>query len=153
MREFGVESGGVEVGRGLPRVVALANQLKWARKAAVDAFKREHPAWVEAALERARCKKARGPIAALPQWKRAIVEEQAIASVFAVIIQDKEDECLMVALRSLAADGWRTHSLQQDGLLVEGGVRPNGAQPVPLKGAGGAIENAMRAIEMAKGLT
>ena len=61
--------------------------------------------------------------------------------MFAVIIQDKEDECLMVALRSLAADDWRTHSLQQDGLLVEGGVRPDGAQPVPLKGAGGAIEN------------
>ena len=27
-----------------------------------------------------------------------------------MIVQDKEDECLMTALRSLASDGWRTHS-------------------------------------------
>ena len=43
VREFGVVSGGVEVGRGLSRVVALDSQLKWARRATVDALKREHP--------------------------------------------------------------------------------------------------------------
>ena len=158
VREFGVAAAGVEHGRGLPQVVALASQLKLARKATVAAYHREHPAWVEAALEKARQKKARerraawGPLAAMQQWQRAIVEQKAVASVFAVIIQDKEDECLMVALRSLAADGWRTHSLQQDGLLVEPGEREGGAPPVPLKGAGGAIERAQEAIEAAKGL-
>ena len=83
-----------------------------------------------------------------------------MASVFAVIIQDKEDECLMVALRSLANDGWRTHSLQQDGLLVECGERAGNAPAVPLYlppdpvtlASKGAIANAERAIEMAKGL-
>lgn len=83
-----------------------------------------------------------------------------MASVFAVIIQDKEDECLMVALRSLANDGWRTHSLQQDGLLVERGERAGNAPAVPLYlppdpvtlASKGAIANAERAIEMAKGL-
>lgn len=158
VREFGVAAAGVEHGRGLPQVVALASQLRVARKATVAAYRREHPAWVEAALEKARQKKARerrkawGPLAAMQQWQRATIEQMAEASVFAVIIQDKEDECLMVALRSLAADGWRTHSLQQDGLLVEPGEREGGAPPVRLKGAGGAIERAQGAIEAAKGL-
>ena len=33
VRDFGVKSGGVEFGRGLPCVVALARRLRWARKA------------------------------------------------------------------------------------------------------------------------
>ena len=69
-------------------------------------------------------------------------------------------ECLMVALRSLANDGWRTHSLQQDGLLVERGERAGNAPAVPLYlppdpvtlTPRGAIANAERAIEMAKGV-
>ena len=43
-----------------------------------------------------------------------------------MMMMDKEDECLMVALRSLEADGWLVHSLQQDGLLVEAGRRADG---------------------------
>ena len=73
VREFGVQSRGVEHGQGLGRVVLLARQLKLARKVTVAAFAREHPAWVEAALEKARQKKAKGPLATMPQWQRAIV--------------------------------------------------------------------------------
>ena len=52
-----------------------------------------------------------------------------------MVVQDKEDECLMTALCSLASDGWRTHSLQQDGLLVEEGVRAyKTAETAPSRG-------------------
>ena len=79
--------------------------------------------WTEAALQRARLKKAEGtPLAALPSWRRARLERQAQASVFALIIQDIEERCLMFAVASLAGCGWRAHSLQQDGVLVEQGL-------------------------------
>ena len=55
----------------------------------------------------------------------------------------------MTALRSLASDGWRTHSLQQDGLLVEECVREDGSLAVPPRGIG--IHHAGAELEPAKG--
>ena len=91
------------------------------------------PLWTEAALQRARLKKAKGiPRAAMPPWRRALIERQAEASVFALILQDVEDRCLMAAVASLARCGWRAHSLRQDGVLVEQGVCADSRPAVPL---------------------
>ena len=158
VREFGVASCGVDVGRpGLPKVARLAWELRHARRAVVEALQCEGEEWVRVALAAAEAKEAAGrPLASLPQWRREQVWEKARSSVFALVLQDKEDECLMVALRSLEADGWLVHSLQQDGLLVEAGRRVDGSPAVPLKkrtDPDGAIARAERAIEAAKGLS
>ena len=51
-------------------------------------MRQRDPVWTEAALQRARLKKAGGtPLAALPPWRRARLERQAQASVFALILQ------------------------------------------------------------------
>ena len=60
----------------------------------------------------------------------------------------------MVALRSLEADGYLIHSLQQDGLLVEAGLCADGSPAVLLSvrtDPGGAIARAERAIEKRQG--
>ena len=91
-------------------------------------MRRREPAWTEAALQRARIKKAKGvPIASMERWRRERLEQQAEASVFAIVLQDIEDSCLMIAVSSLAVCGWRTHSLQQNGALAERGLRLDAA--------------------------
>ena len=135
VREFGVAPCGVDVGQpGLPKVARLAKELRWARHAVIEALQCEGEEWVRPALTAAEAKEAAGrSLASLPQWQREQVWEKARASVFAIVLQDTEDECLMVALRSLEADGWLVHSLQQDGLLVEAGRRADGSPAVPVK--------------------
>ena len=152
VRDFGLEPRGVESGTGgYWRIWRLARELKAARADTVATVATARPEWVRQALGRAEEKKAKGrPLALLPRWECERIRCAAEASVFATIVQDKEDECLMTALCSLATDGWRTHSLQQDGLLVEEGVRADGSSAVPLQdGRDGAVARAERAIAMA----
>ena len=60
----------------------------------------------------------------------------------------------MLAVSSLAACGWRTHSLQQDGTLAERGLCLDGRPALPLleTNGGGALETVERAIYAATGL-
>ena len=121
-KDAGVADAGASSGAGLRRITKLARQLCIARKQLVAEMRRREPAWTEAALQRARLKKAKGmPIAAMVPWRRERLEQQAEGSVFAIVLQDIEDGCLVLAVSSLAACGWRTHSLQQDGALAEQG--------------------------------
>ena len=94
------------------------------------------------------------PIRRMEPWRRERLELQAEASVFAIVLQDIEDGCLMIAVSSLAVCGWRAHSLQQDGALAEQGRRQDGRPAVPLRetGGGGALETVERAIHAALGL-
>ena len=64
-------------------------------------------------------------------WRRERLEQQAEGSVFAIVLQDIEDGCLVLAVSSLAACGWRTHSLQQDGALAERGLCMERGPPLP----------------------
>ena len=130
------------------RVLALQRQLLNLRHAVVATFGQRHPDWTRAALARAERKKAKGrSLATMPQAERLRITQRAEASVFAQILQDYEDQCLMAALRSLQRDGWRTHSLQLDGLLVEEARSEGGGPALPLKddtaaGTLGAISRA-----------
>ena len=153
VNEFGVKDAGVAAGiGGVRRVLALQRQLLNLRHVVVATFERRHPDWTRAALARAERKKAKGrSLTAMPQAERLRVTRRARASVFAQILQDYEDQCLMAALRSLQRNGWRTHSLQLDGLLVEEARSESGGPAVPLKddtvtGALGAISLANAAI-------
>ena len=87
-------------------------------------------------------------------WRRERLELQAEASVFAIVLQDIEDGCLIIAVSSLAVCGWRTHSLQQDGALVERGLCVDGRPALPLlePNGGGALETVGRAIYAARAL-
>ena len=69
-------------------------------------------------------------------------------SVFAIVLQGIEDRCLMLAVGSLAVCGWRVHSLQQDGALVEQGHCVDGMQALPLlePSGGGTLAMAERVI-------
>ena len=73
--------------------------------------------------------------------------------MFAIVLQDIEDGCLMIAVSSLAVCGWRTHSLQQDGALAEQGLCMDGEPPLPLfePSGGGALATVERAIYAATG--
>ena len=69
-----------------------------------------HPDWTRAALPLARAerKKAGGrPLGTVPQAEHLRVVQRAEASVFAQILQEYEDWCLMAALRSLQSSGQR----------------------------------------------
>ena len=102
--------------------------------------------WVRVALAAAEAKEAAGrSLASLSQWQREQVWEKARASVYAIVLQDKEDECLMVALRSLEADGWLVHSLQQDGVLAEPGRLASGVGATPLATLAPRVSQAIRA--------
>ena len=131
--EFGLRDAGVARGEGLPIVHQLAAQLQKAHAATLRAMRARHPRWTDALLQRKRLKKAEGrPLDAMPLWERERVEQRAVASAFAVVIQGYEDACLMTAVRVLREGGWIVHSLQQDGVLAEPGCRAGGTPPQPL---------------------
>ena len=59
-KDAGVADAGASKGGGLPRVAELARELRKVRKLVVAEMRRREPAWTEAALQRARIKKAYG---------------------------------------------------------------------------------------------
>ena len=135
MAEFaslGVRDTGVKDGCGCPRILAFEAQLRAARAATVREMRCRHPQWTEDLLEAKRRKKAKGrSTSAMSPWERESLEDKAVASAFAVIIQGYEDMCLMTAARVIGEAGWIIHSLQQDGLLVEPGYFHAARQSAP----------------------
>ena len=91
-RDFGLEPRGVESGTGgYWRVWKLARELKAARADTVATVAAAQPEWVRQALRQAEAKKAKGrPLALLPRWECERIRCAAEASVFAMIVQDKE---------------------------------------------------------------
>ena len=149
--EFGLGPEGIARQEGLPRVHALERQLATARAHTVRAYAMRDPAWVHAQRGLALAKKAKKYPRATPTelWQKAT------ASVFAIIIQDIEDRCLSHAQAALDSHGWVSHSLQQDGVLVEEGRRPDGSPATPLttpEGTG-ALWRAERAITQGEGIS
>ena len=92
-KDAGVADAGASHGAGLRCITELCRQLRTARTQLVAEMRRRDPAWTEAALQRARIKKAKGvPIASMERWRRERLEQQAEASVFAIVLQDIEDQ-------------------------------------------------------------
>ena len=89
---YGIADAGASLGGGLRLVTGLVRQLRTARRLLVTEMRRRDPAWTETAVQRARIKKAGHlPIASMSPWRRARLELEAEASVFATVIQDIED--------------------------------------------------------------
>ena len=95
----------------------LQEQLKGAHAATVHAMRARYPRWTDELMQRKRLKYAKGrPLETMLAPKRQRLEERAMASAFAVIIQGYEDESLMTAAQVLEEGGWMVHSYQQDGV-------------------------------------
>ena len=97
-----------------PAVTLLQEQLKGAHAATVRAMRVRYPRWTDELMQRKRLKYAKGrPLETMLAPKRQRLEERAMASAFAVIIQGYEDESLMTAAQVLEEGGWMVHSYQQ----------------------------------------
>jgi len=148
VEEFGLARRGVGrvTGAGLPKVLRLAVELGLARADAVARVRARDPQWMARAEMAVRAKHAASHAGPRTPWAEARDAERVTTTLFSYIIQDVEDACLQAARAELDRCGWLTHSLQQDGLLVERGFTAAHAAALPLDGADGALARAMRAI-------
>ena len=147
VKEYGVADGGVGGDGGLPSIRALESQLGRLRAAVVAKHREQHSQWHEHAWAAAWQKHIRKDGAPRTPTASNKLVAKTTTTLFTYIIQALEDRCLEAARAELEACGWPTHSLQQDGLLVEEAPRA-----VPLEGDAGALARAQHAITTAVGI-